>query len=350
MYADLYWLGGEPTEARLNQAFECARKAVMIEPDRGESRLSLGNCYYLSRDYERAKEEYALAAQAMPGDVDLVTAEASVTRRLGGWEESLPKWRRAIELSPRNAQSWFETGLTYHYLGRYDDALHHYGKALEIQSGYHEAEVYAAMTRANVDPAPSAVRRDLSGFDPEGILGGVLTGYAWRVAVTARDWDAARALLAPAGEMVSQQEYDYPRALLEGITHQLTGDEAAAQAAFRSAATLLESEVSKRQDYAPHRGALGLAYAGLGRKDDAIREARLATELLPVSRDALVGSWQLGDLAFVYVAVGEYEAAIDTFERYLAEPGLFSAKALAADPRTEPLRDHPRFRRLVHGA
>ena len=36
-------------------------------------------------------------------------------------------------------------------------------------------------------------------------------------------------------------------------------------------------------------GQLGIAYAGLGRKDEAIREGKRAVALLPVSEDALWG-------------------------------------------------------------
>ncbi len=62
-----------------------------------------------------------------------------------------------------------------------------------------------------------------------------------------------------------------------------------------------------RPDDARYRSALGIAYAGLGRKEDAIREGELAVELLPMSKEAWRGAYRVEDLARIYATVGEYE-------------------------------------------
>ena len=111
--------------------------------------------------------------------------------------------------------------------------------------------------------------------------------------------------------------------------------------------SLLEEQIAERPDYALLFGSLGLAYAGLDRKEEAIEAGLRGAELLPIERDSIVGSWQLADLGFTYLRVGEYEAAIDTFEVYLSHPGWFSIGALQLDPRMEPLLDHPRFLDLI---
>jgi hypothetical protein len=42
--------------------------------------------------------------------------------------------------------------------------------------------------------------------------------------------------------------------------------------------------------YVPaYRSALAMAYLGLGRREEAIREAETAVNLIPLSRDAIVG-------------------------------------------------------------
>ena len=92
---------------------------------------------------------------------------------------------------------------------------------------------------------------------------------------------------------------------------------------------------------------LGIAYAGLGRAEEATREGQQAVDLLPPSRDALVGPYGIVYLAWIYVMVGEHDAAIEQLEYLLSVPSIMSAKVLQLDPIWNPLRDHPRFQALL---
>ena len=66
-----------------------------------------------------------------------------------------------------------------------------------------------------------------------------------------------------------------------------------------------------------------------------------------MSDDALRGAGVLADLAEVYVLVGEHDAAIDQLELLLSIPSLLSVQLLRVDPLWDPLRDHPRFQKLL---
>ena len=90
-----------------------------------------------------------------------------------------------------------------------------------------------------------------------------------------------------------------------------------------------------------------MAYAGLGRSDDAVREGRLAVELNPISIDAADGPYTVMMLAEIYVMVGNHDAAIDELEHLLSIPSGISVPVLRLAPWWDPLRDHPRFRRLL---
>lgn len=125
------------------------------------------------------------------------------------------------------------------------------------------------------------------------------------------------------------------------------GDQQAEQAYYESARNILESKIQERPEDARLHSSLGIAYAGLGRKQDAIREGKLAVELLPVARDAWKGLYRIEDLARIYVMVGEFDAAIDQLEYLLSIPGELSIPLLRLDPAWDPLRDHPRFKKLL---
>ena len=81
-----------------------------------------------------------------------------------------------------------------------------------------------------------------------------------------------------------------------------------------------------------------------------LREAKLAVELLPVTKEAMKGPYRVEDLARIYVMVGEHDKAIDQLEHLLFIPGPLSIPLLRLDPAWDPLRDHPRFQKLLESA
>ena len=90
--------------------------------------------------------------------------------------------------------------------------------------------------------------------------------------------------------------------------------------------------------------SLGRAYAGLGRKEEAIREGLLSANQFPMSKDAVTGSYLTEELATIYVMVGEYDAALNLIDSLLSCASQATSVAIfRLDPRWDPLRDHPRF-------
>jgi tetratricopeptide (TPR) repeat protein len=99
--------------------------------------------------------------------------------------------------------------------------------------------------------------------------------------------------------------------------------------------------------------ALGLAYAYLGQKSEAIQEGNHAAELNPVSKDAALGPLYVLNLARIYVLVDEYEEALNQIEYLLSIPSsefiwqFVSIPLLRLDQLWDPLRDNPRFQSLL---
>ena len=52
-------------------------------------------------------------------------------------------------------------------------------------------------------------------------------------------------------------------------------------------------------------------------------------------------------MAYIYVLVGEYDAALDEAELLLSIPSRMSAAYLSVDPIWAPVWEHPRFKALV---
>ncbi len=120
-----------------------------------------------------------------------------------------------------------------------------------------------------------------------------------------------------------------------------------ADEACAAATRVLEREIEERpHDYRLH-SALGHAYAFLDRNEEAVRAGERSFELMPTSKDALVGPIQAIELAKIYARVGEADKALDLIEELLSIPSDLSIGLLRLDPAWDPLRDHPRFQALL---
>jgi tetratricopeptide (TPR) repeat protein len=127
----------------------------------------------------------------------------------------------------------------------------------------------------------------------------------------------------------------------------LKGDPVAAQAAFTKARAEQQQIVDAQPDYGPALCVLGLIDAGLGRKDNALREGRRAAEVMPPSKDSINGAHIMYQLAVIYAWVGQKELAIDQLERSAEVPASLSYGQLRLWPHWDSLRGDPRFDRLV---
>jgi len=116
---------------------------------------------------------------------------------------------------------------------------------------------------------------------------------------------------------------------------------------YESAVRLLEEKIKEDPEDSRYYSALGIAYAGLGKKEEAIYSVQKATEILPISKEAYRVAIRAAELAQVYVMVGEFDKALDLIEKLLSIPGEISAPLLRIDPVWVPLHSNPRFQRLA---
>ena len=125
------------------------------------------------------------------------------------------------------------------------------------------------------------------------------------------------------------------------------GETARAREGFETARRLLEAEVRAIPEDARYHSSLGVACAGLGLSDEAVREGQRGVELLPISKDAVYGIPYVIDLAHIYALIGEPEKAVAQLEYLMSRPGWISAPWLRMDPRWRPLRGNPSFEALL---
>jgi serine/threonine protein kinase/tetratricopeptide (TPR) repeat protein len=349
-HLDLYWYGWDRTPERLARASTALETATKLNPDAGETHLALADYYYHGfRNYERARTELALARLTLPNSSQVPFLAGTIDRRQNRWVESERNLRRTLELDPRNPRTYFQLSINFRVQRRYAEAEKLLATALELRPGSVEVKQARARVKLDAYGQPDELCNTLTELlrdHPESTDDAANSKL--ECALCQHDPAAAESALAlvPAAG-IPLKGATHPRAWFEGLVARALGDEPRARAAFAKARVEAEQVVRTQPDFAFAHSVLGLIDAGLGNRDNAIREGKHAVELLPVSRDSIDGPELVINLATIFAWVGEPDLAMDQLEEAAAIPSLVSYGLLKLHPQWDPLRGNPRFEALV---
>ncbi len=354
--AFLYRFRG-PDQDLKKEAHAEIREALRLQPDLGEAHLARGLCLYrIDRDFDAALQELEIAKRLLPNDTEGESFVAYIHRRRARWKEARAGLMRVLERDPRNvtyAEELYTTG----YILRDWSAAEKYGRLAESIAPNEEIlraqRALVDMWRdGNLEPLKSV----FASIESYGGSEGTLTWMRWNAAMLRRDFLAA-------GEAIDRFPFDtlpsvfsapVPKSYLRGCIAFAQGKNQEAQELFEAARPQMEAEALAHPDNELRHARLGLLYAFLGRRADAIREGKRAVELKPVSEDADAGVEQLSNLALIYARVGENDQAIAMIENLLRRPGaVFFSEAsiswweLRLGWEWDPIRTDPRFQKIL---
>ena len=349
----LYFFNIDHTPARLGLANSAIQTALRLRPDAGEAHLALAwHRYNGYLDYDNARAEIAVAQRTLPNEPGTWELAAYIDRRQGRWEESMRKLQRATELDPRNAFILRQISQEYLLRRRYPEAAAVLDRALEIVPKDIDTRVGRAFVdlswKADTRPMHATIQSILA---ENSSVAEQLAEQRLNLALCERDLvEASRALAALSSNNFGLGVSDavrFNRAFGEGLVARVRGDAAAAHTAFAVARAPQEELVRTQPDYAPTICVLGLIDAGLGRKEDALREGRRAVELLPVAKEAINGTHMIEYFAIIAAWSGEKDLALEQLNIATRLPSLINYGYLRLHPFWDPLRGDPRFEKLV---
>jgi TolB-like protein/Tfp pilus assembly protein PilF len=346
----LYFLGFDHTAARLALAEAAVQAASRLRPDAGETHLARAqNLYWGYLDYDGALAEVEVAHQTLPNDSRIFELKGLIERRQGRWEESTRNLERAIDLDPRNFFTLQQIAISYGVLRRYDEQKSVLGRALTIEPNDVDTKVALASiefhSKADTRPLHQTID-SVRATNPAAVPS---IADAWlSCALAERDVAAAKNALNAFGDIpLTDYAVHLNRPLIEGVIARMTKDEGKARAAFAAARTEQEKAVQAQPNYGPALCAMGLIDAGLGRKEEALREGRRAVELLPVEKDAINGPLMIQYLAMIAAWVGDKNLACEQLAIAVHPPSTVSYGQLKLLPHWDSLRGDPRFEKIV---
>src|SRR5213075_2635637 len=176
----------------------------------------------------------------------------------------------------------------------------------------------------------------------------------WLVcALGERDVAAAKDALIALGEepmTFAVENVPFNRPFIEGVVSRVTKDDEKARSAFSAARAEQEKIVQAQPNYGPALCVLGLIDAGLGRKEEALREGRRAVDLLPVEKDSMNGANMVKYLAMIAAWVGDKDLACEQLASIIRRPSSLSYGQLKLLPFWDPLRGDSRFEKILEEA
>jgi TolB-like protein/Tfp pilus assembly protein PilF/predicted Ser/Thr protein kinase len=348
----LYFNEVDHTPARLAMAKDAIDSAFRLKPDSGEAHLAQAEHLYRGYlDYDGALDELQIARRALPNHARIFQLTGFIQRRQGRWEESAGNLERAAELDPRDIETLRAIADNYWSYRRYDEAKSWLARALAVEPNDARVKVEFSMWEMALNADTRPLHRTIESIrttNPAAIFSRI--AGSWLIcALAERDAAAATDALSALGE--AEIGFGDPvlfnRAFVEGLIARMTNDEHKAQLAFATARAEQEKIVQAQPDFGPPWCVLGLIDAGLGRREEALREGRRAVELLPVEKDAFVGRYLVRYLAVIAAWVGDKDLACEQLAIAIRPPKPVTYGNLKLQPFWDPLRGEPCFENLV---
>jgi TolB-like protein/Tfp pilus assembly protein PilF len=341
--------------ARPDLAKDALEHAQRLQPNSPETLLALGYYqYWVLRDYGLAKATFDLVSKLLPGNSDVAWALSAVNRRLGQWNESLAAVEAGLALDPRNGELLTTSAWTYAMLRQFPMALKRYDQATDIIANDPDlvslkGGIYLA--QGNLEQAANLLS-EISGQTPfENAFFVKMT----QLRLERNYAEAIRLLQTRLAQFKFTSEiYKGATQVYLAIAQRLAGNPADAKFVAEQARYTLEPLCKNQPDNSNFAEWLALAYAVLGEKELALKEAKRAIMLLPSAKDGVDGPGTEENLALVQTIFGENSSAIATLRRLVQTPfqsQLYGPMPLAPaflrlDPLWDSLRADPGFREL----
>src|SRR6184192_39665 len=347
----LYFFGHDHTPARLALAEAAIETAFRLHPDAGEAHLARArNLYEGYLDYDAALAELEVAAKTLPNNASVFELKGYIERRKGKQEEAVRSLERAIDLDPRNSYMLQQIALSYRLLHRFAEQKSVLDRALAIDPNNVDIQLERAAVyfywKADSRPLHQMVD-SIRTTNPAATQD--IAEYWLFYALAERDAAAARNAVIAAGEnpALTDETVNFSRSFMEGVIARMTKDDAEARAAFTAARMEQQKVLQSPESYGPVLCVLGLIDAGLGRKEEALREGRRAVELLPVEKDAIHGIGMVEYFAMIAAWAGDKDLACQQLAIAIRPPSPLNYGHLKLLPFWDPLRGDPRFEKIV---
>jgi tetratricopeptide (TPR) repeat protein len=317
-------------------------KALSLDKNLKEADIAKGFYFYYCRDsLDQALIHFENAARKDPSDYHPLYYMAITLRGMGKWDESQTFMRQVIQFNPREALFMTNIGLSYAYLHNYDSALIFHQKAIDLipaWSAPYKNKFDALVLKKGMTPAAEAILNEAVKKTGDNML-------EYYIFCNIYKGKYAEALRLASNADKSDFDYAAMKYITLGkLSISLNNPDAPKY--YDTASVIIQQEIKMYPDSYYLHGILGIAYAGMGRKSEAVKEVENAI-IIGVRKNLMIECEMRLMLAQVYVMNGDYFNALPCIAKLLNTPSPLSEKMLYTDPLWKPMMDQREFRKKI---
>jgi len=350
----LYFIRLEPTLAAQGEAANRAlENAQRLAPDSPDTLLALGYYqFWVLRDYASAKTTFERVSKMLPSSSEVPMALGLIARREGNWDQSITYYEQALALDPRNELLLMRAAVPYTELRQFPAALKLYDRVLDLKPNDPDAIAAKASIYQGEGNLQEAARWLSGTKETSSAFASEIKTLQLRLE---RNYsEAVRLLQARLAQFHYDSQYDKASDQVElTLMQRLAGDTAGAKTTAEQARNTLEQRYRDQPEADFIAASLSQAYAAMGNKDSALREAQRAIMLGTRAKDPVYRPSVDENLAIIQTMFGENSRAISTLKQLLQTPYMswfygtpVTPALLRLDPIWDPLRGDPAFQKL----
>ncbi len=347
---------GNPLQEYLAESLAAAEKAHSLKPG-PVTWMQLTDHYLAAGNMKMAKDYFKNVKNGSLDDYYMNFKLGRACRVFGMWKESEDRLLRVYNKYPKSVQNNFILGQTYELLRDFPKAENYYHQGIAVNPpfalNYFGLSDIALRSKGDTGSAREIIQNahqanpwiddNLMQAYYQFTMIDIYEGHYDEALKELSRWFYPALRWAP-------PYYFRPKFLLYSWVYGYLDKPDLELAYFDSTRQFVEAEMIKFPKYQRDPAAyscLGMAYAGMNNINKALEMADKASGMLEEDPNGFLGPFIMEDIAWIQARTGNSRKALKIIDKLLSEPGPLTVKLLEMDPKWLPLKNYPKFKRII---